>query len=451
MGNYSTLSIGDIQFAWKYYVPTFLTFLFEEDDFYKKPQDRPDGAEWFDEIGFKTSCARSLAVLNQFGFSLGFVTEVYDYFFDNLQQLYIDRLETKLADALGLDDYDDARLAQAVHDHLAKQPSRSRREDVEDFVGFLRVAIETRFKDPKLRRPVVLKFGDTEMSVPGDEYFATTTGHGLADFERLHRYFAHQVDLFPAGVVRVASMFNEDGLTDYFEIVTLAYTRLILEATSGRRLIKLDVADLEFDSEADVRELHSALANELVEKVTLYNRVFRALTESKDFFRERYAISKIDVVMKELPSLRSAATKGVRLEDAIASLFNAPEGLTVIERRYSTGDEEIDLLIQNDVDRPFWIGLSSPLIFVECKNWSSRVGSAEVRDFEVKIQNHAPLVRVGFLVSTGGFTRGAATEISRLSRADYTIALIGPEELRGLSEGSEHVLMWLERRLHRLN
>lgn len=246
-------------------------------------------------------------------------------------------------------------------------------------------------------------------------------------------------------------MFNEDGLTDYFEIVTLAYTRLILEATSGRRLIKLDVADLEFDSEADVRELHSALANELVEKVTLYNRVFRSLTESKDFFRERYAISKVDVVMKELPSLRSAATKGVRLEDAVASLLNAPEGLTVIERRYSTGDEEIDLLVQNDVDRPFWIGLSSPLIFVECKNWSSRVGSAEVRDFEVKIQNHAPLVRVGFLISTGGFTRGAVTEISRLSRADYTIALIGPEELRGLSEGSEHVLTWLERRLHRLN
>ena len=42
------------------------------------------------------------AGLHQFGLSLAVVAEVYDYFFDNVQQLHIDRLERKLADVLEL-------------------------------------------------------------------------------------------------------------------------------------------------------------------------------------------------------------------------------------------------------------------------------------------------------------------------------------------------------------
>ena len=43
----------------------------------------------------------------------------------------------------------------------------------------------------------------------------------------------------------------------------------------------------------------------------------------------------------------------------------------VASKRVSAGDEEIDLVCKNSVNRPCWLTLHSPLCFVECKNWSS--------------------------------------------------------------------------------
>ena len=95
----------------------------------------------------------------------------------------------------------------------------------------------------------------------------------------------------------------------------------------------------------------------------------------------------------------------------MAALFSISPQLQVVQRTYSTGDEEIDLIVKNNVSRPFWQSLASPLIFVECKNWIARVGAPEVRNFEGKLQNHTPMTRVGMLVAPGGFTSEAVAAI----------------------------------------
>jgi restriction endonuclease Mrr len=150
-----------------------------------------------------------------------------------------------------------------------------------------------------------------------------------------------------------------------------------------------------------------------------------------------------------LDASKGAQEKGEALESLMAAAFSLRPQLEVVERRYSTGDEEIDLIVKNNVARPFWQGLMSPLLFAECKNWTDPVGASEVRNFEGKLQNHAPLVKVGLLIAPGGFTSEARNAIKRGSRDDYSLALVERADLEQLANGAESVLDWLERVLCR--
>ena len=86
---------------------------------------------------------------------------------------------------------------------------------------------------------------------------------------------------------------------------------------------------------------------------------------------------------------------------------------------------------------------------MECKNWVAPVGAPEIRNFEVKLQNHAPMARVGILVAPGEFTSEAFNAIKRSSRDPYTLALAAGDDLSELAHGAESVLDWLERLLCR--
>lgn len=129
-------------------------------------------------------------------------------------------------------------------------------------------------------------------------------------------------------------------------------------------------------------------------------------------------------------------------------IFSAPHGLEVASTRYSAGDEEIDLVVKNNVERPFWNALDSPLLFVECKNWSSSVGASEVRDFEMKLLNHGPLARLGFFVAPGGFTEGARTELRRGGRSDHTVVLVDrrcTHRIRRVGNANDRVVRTVDR------
>ena len=52
----------------------------------------------------------------------------------------------------------------------------------------------------------------------------------------------------------------------------------------------------------------------------------------------------------------------------------------------NSGIEEIDLQVQNDSSLRIWKEFDR-IIFVECKNWSDKVGSNEIRNFEGKLRN----------------------------------------------------------------
>lgn len=442
MGDYSILKIGRIVFQWKYYIPSFLTLLFDASDFYSKPKKPTYEDDWYEEIGYSTTCGKSLDVLNRFGYNIDFFAEVYDTFHSDLEESLIYALGEEIVEESN-HELTNRQIDKAVRDHLRRFPAQSRADDLRDFVTFLREAISSNFEVEEFSNPVLLDVqGGKSLSIPARDYIQWRRTD-LADFESLQMYFWQKAKLFPPSVIKVSRLFEEGYLFDYPEIISLMYTRLVLEATPKKHKITLDLSDIT-ESVEEVKLMHSELAITLSEKVHLYNRVFKILSEREEDVRERYAKTKTRSLTVQLSNTRKKNVKGKLLEEMISTIFEGHPGFEIVERRYSTGDEEIDLIVKNNLSKPFWLGLSSPMIFIECKNWQKPVGTKELRDFEIKLQNHRPLVRMGFFIAPGGFSRECITELRRASRTDYTIVLIDMKAISHFMNSSLSVPNWLE-------
>lgn len=445
MGNYSVLKIGGVVFRWKYHIPSFVTFLFEENDLYSKPSEVENESEGYEEIGYTTTCAKSRAVLDRFGYTTDFFAEVYDVFHDELEERLVEALreEFAMSSPRGLDE---PQAKRQVKQHLAQYPSQGRSEDLADFVDFIKQAIGSGFNPEFFAEPVQLD-RDPPVTIPGEQYVRWKITDML-DFEGLQEYLLDKARLFKPSVVKVSMLFDEGYMLHYAEIVSLMYARLLLDATPPEQEITLDLSDVLY-SRQEVELVHHALAAELVAKVHLYNRVFRTLSDCEANVRERYAKTRSRSLLSQLGNPSTRDEKGKLLEELVSAIFESHPQLEVVERRYSTGDQEIDLTVKNNVEKPFWIALSSPMLLVECRHWQSAVGARHIRDFEVKLQNHRPLAKVGLFLAPGGFTRGCSTELRRASREEYVIVLLDMENLREFVDGALSLPDWLERRICR--
>ena len=456
MGSYSQLAIGEIVFTWKYHVPTFLTFLFSEDDFFIEREeivldsadDEPPPEEpYVEKAGYRTSVAKAKAVLDEYGYTVPFFADIYDSFRSALNAHVEEILHDELGQRLGPDPTDQ-ELHARVDAHLSAAPN-SASGDLDAFTTFLRQAISTDLRMEPFLEDLVFDQGPGKpplrVPVKEDVRYRRTD---LADFETLHMLILNRADRVPANVLRPMMLFSENYIFEYPEVLSLLYTRLVLDAVPDNALVELDVSDV-LETEEEIRSMHTDLAHELLHKVDVYERVFRALSAREEYVQDRYARAQVRNQLATLRQSTGAQAKGEALEALMAAAFSISPQLEVVQRNYSTNDEEIDLIVKNNVARPFWQGLGSPLCFVECKNWTAPVGAGEIRNFEVKLQNHAPLARVGILVAPGGFTAEAFTTVKRSSRDPYTLALVTRDDLDGLAHGGESVLDWLERLLYR--
>lgn len=102
--------------------------------------------------------------------------------------------------------------------------------------------------------------------------------------------------------------------------------------------------------------------------------------------------------------------QGRALEDLICYLFGLVPGIAITRRNQTNvfNTEEIDVALWNDLD-PAGFNFLPNIILIECKNWSSRVGSGEVNWFDSKLRNRG--LDFGILVATRGIT-GDANELT---------------------------------------
>lgn len=106
----------------------------------------------------------------------------------------------------------------------------------------------------------------------------------------------------------------------------------------------------------------------------------------------------------------TTTAQGNALEDLVCYLFGLVPGITISQRNvmnaFST--EEIDVAFWNEAP-PDGFHFFPNVILVECKNWSSRVGSNEVSWFDSKLRSRG--LDFGILIAAKGIT-GDATDLT---------------------------------------
>jgi len=134
--------------------------------------------------------------------------------------------------------------------------------------------------------------------------------------------------------------------------------------------------------------------------------------------------------------------KGKALENLFQVLVDSSVEFKIVERNVRTKTEEIDFVLENR--SPRLTMLQSPLILIECKNWSRPVGTDELQNFVKKVENRPRvLCRAGILITMSRFSRDAQRERLRLSGKDYVIMLAeraSIEEMVQSGEGFEDFL-----------
>ncbi len=99
--------------------------------------------------------------------------------------------------------------------------------------------------------------------------------------------------------------------------------------------------------------------------------------------------------------------QGRALEDLMCYVFGLVPGIAITHRNElnAFNTEEIDVALWNDGSTDGFFFLPN-IVLVECKNWSSRVGSVELNWFDSKLRNRG--LAFGILVSPLGITGQAA-------------------------------------------
>jgi Holliday junction resolvase-like predicted endonuclease len=162
--------------------------------------------------------------------------------------------------------------------------------------------------------------------------------------------------------------------------------------------------------------------------------VLRTLTLMERIIEEYRVFDKSAESMKTLWRQVGTDTtkygKGRKLEELLSIMINLSDDFHIVKRNVRTKSEEIDLVVENVGRSTFFSQLRSPLMLVECKNWTSKVDAKEVRDFAQKLQNRSKMLcNVGILVAVSGLTRDANEELLGYRGKDFLIVTIDGEDI----------------------
>ncbi|MEP2446612.1 MAG: restriction endonuclease [Balneola sp.] len=433
MGHYSNLYIGDEELSWKYYLPPYVSFLFGKDDYFQETEVI-DEKEEFLHFGYKTSCEQALNKLDKWGFDWELIETFYNSIYEELREEYLYSLRYELED-----NNSKKNLEQKISNHLEKFPRLTRAEELQDYTNFIL---------PILRAS---KHGEESIvqSQDGNDYKIEPNrrndGTIYVDYE-LHQFLFSRTLKFPPWIFIISNLFEYYVERDYQEIISIIYFRFLLEAHKKEEPVILDLSDL-YEDPDDIKEFQGESAHHLIKKVNIFNKFFESIINEEENLKKLVLKNTLKEELERIDRIPQGSNnlKGKALEDITDIIFSNISGFEVIDKKYSTGDEEIDLLVKNDLNKSFWNAFSSPLIFIECKNWKEKVGTSELRDFQGKLRNHSKLAKIGIFVGFNGFSREVVNELKRSSKEDYHIALITRENIEDFISTKDSLLKWLEK------
>lgn len=430
MGHWSTLYIGEQQRSWKYDIPAFLSFLFDENGKYKKYSGRGEDRQ-LEKIGYKTTCRKALTRLDGMGFGWDMVLHVYESFRDDVWDSYLHDLVDQVYETNP--DMTDKKAEKLQKKFLTPFGSLSPLDEVKDFATFYLPLME-----------VGSTGNSTAVKSINDKTYTIKGSGRPSTFPDLEMVIYHNRWTLPPWIVMIGELFEYERMMEYNEILSVLDIKFLLESHAGTTAVNLDLADI-VEDEAELQLFHEESSLRLIKKLELYNKFFFSLFQKEKTVKEIFFRQQIDKYIALVDQKgTSSDVKGKTLEQLMDLVFSSVDGLKVMERRVNTGDEELDLVLKNNLAKPFWTAFGSPFVFVECKNWSAKVGAKEIRDFEGKLLNHGNVTKIGIFVSYNGFTAEAATHISRMSRGTQHMVFVSGKDLRKLADRGTEVLEWLE-------
>ena len=135
--------------------------------------------------------------------------------------------------------------------------------------------------------------------------------------------------------------------------------------------------------------------------------------------------------------------KGRLLEAFLDVLLPTNPGFVVAGRNVRLDDEEIDLVVRNESQDPYW-QKEGNVILVEAKNWSQKVGPEVLDRLLAKMERKFQRCRLGILVAPAGFTEGVATTYLAERKGPVAVMLLGPAEIDRLVQGPDRPGIWKE-------
>jgi hypothetical protein len=143
---------------------------------------------------------------------------------------------------------------------------------------------------------------------------------------------------------------------------------------------------------------------------------------------------------------QSAGQRGELYEDLICEIFETIQGIDLAERNTFSGrrSQEIDIAFWNDQHSTALWFLPNRIL-VECKNWSQRVGSADVSWFDAKLRRRGPAGRFGILFAASGVTGDPADHTAARDVVDQALAegreiiIVTNEDLASLAAPADFV------------
>ncbi|WP_333577727.1 restriction endonuclease [Sphingobacterium sp.] len=432
MGHYTTLVIGKQELSWKYDIPSYLSFLFDENDLYTEREPNDDELE---KIGFRSTAQKALIKLDKLGFDWEMISDIYAFFYEEIKDSIYYYIHEELLEKFS--NFSDNVREKKIHAFYSSIPKFTREQELKDFVNFFLPLVEVCTGEKSMR--VVSIDGNTyRLKKEANSSLTNNFIYAPGDF------FYNKALVIPPWIQIIGNLFEFDRMQEYPEIISVVQLKLLLEAVDHGTIVELQLEDM-IESKEELSDFHAESANRLIQKIQLYNKFFNSVMNQEEVIKNAYFKKELLDLLNEITKITNPAAKGKALEDLIENIFSSIEGLDVVEKRVSTKDEEIDLQVKNGVSGTFWNSLGSPTFFVECKNWQGSIGASEIRDFEMKLINHKKLVKIGFFISFNGFSKEVRSSLIRASREDHHIVLIDRKDLFNLANSKVDSREWLEK------
>lgn len=427
MGHYSTLQIGKVDFQWKSYMPPIAMYLFAPDEYkFIKKLDEDGEGEYLEQCGYNTTARKARLRLENMGFDINLFIKFYEILDYELEGYY-EYIAGKY-NINNMEQSSELSIRQSI-DLLVRLISQS------IYVDWDKEKTDVEHLGKVYELPV-LKFRKIDKLDYGD--FSFTCDYTTFYYETVQEYLSNNASCIPKGLIKVMGVFEEEFIIEYGEeLLVLSIFLSLYSLPNDDDEVFFDYGDLLYGEMEDFYDDHyNTLVKKLVDKISIQNMFFNRIKENSFEVLDSYNRNMLKQLWEEVKKKdQSNNEKGRIFEEFITLLLKMDNTVSIESKNLVARDEELDILFSHNFGTSFWNSMNSPCILVECKNWTSKVGVSELRNFETKIRNHSNLSKVGIFFAVNGYADNSAKEyLMRLGRDEYILILIEGDDIESFLE-----------------